>query len=70
MQGRKQETMNLEKLFLELFASSVRQTKLNKQELVLSQEEWSRLLTLSAYHQIIPLRFDWIFSATSGLFIE
>lgn len=55
--------MKIEKLFLELFASSVRQTKLNKQDLVMEQEDWNRLLTLSAYHQIIPI----IYEAVSNL---
>lgn len=50
--------MNIEKLFLQMLSSSVRQTKLNKTDMVLEQEDWNKLLTLSAYHQVIPLIFE------------
>ena len=41
-----------------MLSSSVRQTKLNKTDMVLEQEDWNKLLTLSAYHQVIPLIFE------------
>ena len=50
--------MKIEKLFLKLFTSSVRQTQWNTDDLMLENNDWSRLLTLSAFHQVIPLLYE------------
>ncbi len=50
--------INIETFFLQLFTSFVRQTKMENEDVVLEAEDWSRLLTLSAYHQIIPIIYE------------
>ena len=60
--------MNIETLFLNLFTSFVRQTKITDLDVSLDNtslndapldnEAWNKLLTLSAYHQIIPIIYE------------
>ena len=55
----------MEKLFLELLTSSVRQRQVNKDMLALEDKDWTRLLALSAYHQIIPIIYEQVSKSES-----
>ncbi|MBE5956539.1 MAG: hypothetical protein E7253_08805 [Lachnospiraceae bacterium] len=48
----------VEKLFLRMFTSFVRQTGLDWKEGQMNTEDWESLLALSAYHQIIPIIYE------------
>lgn len=59
------DRMKIEHLFLELFTSFVRQTKIEQNQLELSGEEWNNLLGMSAYHQVIPIIYESVWQIES-----